>query len=620
MSVKAPENSLPSSQLAPTSARAPSTRPLGYLVLILLLAAVALYAPTVRYGFVWDDTYFLVRNTTIRSWSTWLDDFRSGQAYAAMFDPRFFRPVRNWTYRLDWQIAKLNPAWWHVHNVALHAANTVLVFFLLRIVLRLSISSSSTRHDDFPTNAFSFVAALAWSFHPVQTESVCWIKSRDELLFTFFALIALVSSYSSGVSPQPVWRRRMFAVSAGSAMLAFLSKEMAVSLPLLLAFTAWLFARHYRLRRRLMILAGVFAVEAALYVILRHRVLGSTAMCGYLTGSFVLEMLTMLRAFAHYLALTVWPRTLVADYSHFEPTRFFFDQRCWVALGVLSGVIKLAYSFRHKAPLIWGGVAWFFISLLPVSNVIPTMQFLAERFLYFPLIGAAITFVGFLDLAKRTNFFLPSSRRRGEPAVMPAFRSWVQSVLVAVVAAAAVVVLAGRTALRMGVWHDELSLYAATLQDAPRNWRALTNVVIALANRASSQRDIDMAERWLQNLRNLKDPVLRNANARMLVRAEAAVAMRQGRFREAAKLWEHALQFSQQDVDALIALGVCRGMEGLHQEALELFLSAVSVDPMAAGLKQNVVTALQHLGRAAEAEAIQRGQLSVVDLITSRPR
>lgn len=613
------ERVLPQDPVSPStgSRRRPSLR---YLVLILILASAALYAPTVRYGFVWDDVYFVVKNTTIRSWKTWRDDFRSGQAYAAMIDPRFFRPVRNWSYRLDWQIARLQPAWWHAHNVALHAANTVLVFFLLRIILRMGAYRTKPRSSDSLPNTLSFIMAMAWSFHPVQTESVCWIKSRDELLFTFFALLALLSAYGAAVSIRRGVRRWAFPASAISAALALLSKEMAVSLPVIVAAASWVLPLSPRAKRRLGVLAAVFAIEVAIYVIMRHRILGATAMCGYLSGSFVLEMLTMLRAFAHYMALAVWPKTLVADYSHFEPTRYVFDARWWIALGIISGVLKMTLSIRRIAPLVWWGVAWFFIALLPVSNVVPTMQFLAERFLYFPLIGVAIAVAGGIDLGSQHISFLSLTKRTSELPVMPAFFSWSRSVFLAAVSAVILTALAGRTALRMGVWRDELSLYAATLRDAPRNGRALINVAIALANRARNPHDVEMAAQWLQYLRASKDPVLRNVNAQMLIRAEAAVAMRQGRLDEAARLWERALQFSQQDVDVLIALGICRGSEGRHEHALELFLRAARMDPYAAGLRENIMTALQYVGRSREAQDILEGRLSIVDLTTSRPR
>lgn len=597
--------------------RKPSLR---QLVVILLFAAIALYAPTLRYGFVWDDVYFVVKNTTIRSWKTWREDFRSGRAYAAMIDPRFFRPARNWSYRLDWQIARLQPAWWHAHNVALHAANTVLVFFLLHAILRMGVCCARPRsHAPLPAT-LSFIIAMAWSYHPVQTESVCWIKSRDELLFTFFALLALLSAYRGAISFRRGVRRWAFPASAISAALALLCKEMAVSLPIIVAAASWVLPLASRARRRLGVLAAVFAIEVVIYVIIRHRVLGATAMCGYLAGNFLLEMLTMLRAFAHYMVLAIWPKTLVADYSHFEPTRYVFDARWWVALGIISGVLKMTFSIRRSAPLVWWGVVWFFISLLPVSNIVPTMQFLAERFLYFPLIGVAIAFAGGIELGSRHFSTLSLTKRISEPSLTRAFSSWSRSVFLAAVSAVTLTALAGRTALRMGVWRDELSLYAATLRDAPRNGRALINVAMALANRASTPRDIEMAARWLHHLRASKDPVLRNVNAQMLVRAEAAVAMRQGRFAEAAQLWERALQFSQEDVDALIALGICRGLQGHHDQALELFVRAASVDPYAAGLRENIITALQSLGRLREAHDVQQGRLSIDCLATSQPR
>lgn len=586
------------------------------LSLLLALAVVALYLPSVRYGFVWDDTYYVLKNTTIRTWSTWLDDLRSIKAYAGMINAPMFRPVRNWSYRLDWSLAGPQPSWWHAHNVLLHALNAVLVFHLLLVIAQAALRQERVVRRPAPIMALSFVAALAWAFHPVQTEAVCWVKSRDELLFTLFSLVAILAGLSFARDPR--LRASRLAVAIVCAALALLSKEMAACLPLLFGILAFWGARARRRQVRLLWLSALTAVEVIAFVAWRHRVLGATAMCDYLSGNFYHEMLTMVRAFARYVSVSLWPARLVADYSHFDPTRSLAEPRWWFALAMLAAPVVIAVSARRRMPLVSIGFTWFFLALAPVSNVIPTMQYLAERFLYFPLIGLAMVFLGVCLWLQAVLESLPAN---ASVRLLPSrsLRS-MSGFLVAFLAALTITALAGRTVLRMGEWRDELSLHAATLRDAPRNGRALLNVVMALANRASSPRDIEMAEQWLDLLRRSNDPVLRRVNMQMWVRAEGAVAMRQGRFREAQPLWERALQYNAEDVDALIALGICHGLQGRDQQALECFLRAAQVDPLAPQLKENVIVALQQLGRTSEAQALLSGKLTLTDIATTRPR
>ncbi len=582
------------------------------LACILGFAAVALYLPTVRYGFVWDDIYFVVKNPTIRTWSSWRDDFTTVSAYAAMVDARMFRPARNWSYRLDWAVAQLNPVWWHAHNTLLHAANAMLVFaFVLGLLRRVGQSALNEPH-----RAVAFLAALIWAFHPVQTESVCWIKSRDELLFAFFALLTLllVLAALQRTALRPLL---LFAVLLTTA-LALLSKEMAASLPLLVGLLAWFVPCDRSGRRFLALTAAVQIVAVGAYVLLRHQALGGTAQCDYLSGSFLTEMLTMVRAGARYVQLTVWPANLIADYTHFEPSRTVLEARWWVALGIVLATWLLAFFMRKRAPLCTLGILWFWIALLPVSNIIPTMQYLAERFLYFPLIGASLTVAGFLRFALSHEATLAQNPEEGERAATSSSPtvSVRRHTLIALVMALCVTGLAARTALRIGVWRDEGTLYAATLRDAPRNGRAYINVVMTLANRG----DALAAQKLLAHFQMSRDPLLRTVNPQMLLRTEAAVATRLERYSEAARLWGRALEISPDDVDALIALGICEGNLGHHDRALHYFVEAAQRDPLVPNLRNNIAIALEMLGRHAEAQAFRRGVLAVKDIETTDSR
>ncbi|MGC8740833.1 MAG: hypothetical protein ACP5UB_05175 [Candidatus Sumerlaeaceae bacterium] len=581
------------------------------LGLIVGLTAAALYLPTLRYGFVWDDVYFVVKNTTIRTWSTWRDDFTTSTAYAAMVNAAMFRPARNWSYRLDWMLAGLNPVWWHAHNVLLHAVNSMLVFtWLLSLLKWLHLQQADSGNDY--RRPLAFIAALVWAVHPVHTEAVCWIKDRDELLFTFFSLLGLLLTVAEARRKAPrMWARVGILLFTS---LALLSKEMAASLPLLVGLLA-IFAPRGCTKRPYF--GGIMTFQIAVvvaYMFLRHRALGGTAQCGYLSGAFLTEMFTMVRAAAHYVVLTLWPARLVADYSHFESTRTLFELRWWLALGVVLATFLFALIARRRAPLCTFGILWFWLALLPVSNVIPTMQFLAERFLYFPLIGAALALAGVCRaaLAHRHTVGTEVLAWRRAFAGRIALRTPRHTQL-ALVMALIITALVARSVLRIGVWREEVTLYAATLRDAPRNGRAFINVVITLANRGDAVTASNMITRFYAST----DPVLRSVNPQMLLRAEAAVATRLGEFAKAAELWRRALQTAPADVDALFALGICEGNLGNHESALRCFIEAARQDPYLPNLRRNMFLALQNLGRHAEANALARGALSISDLATT---
>lgn len=588
----------------------PTSRQLG---LLLFFVSLALYLPSLRYQFVWDDVYYVLQNPAIRTWRTVPHDFVSAKAYGApMIAHLIFRPLRNVSYRLDWSIAGPQPGWWHAHNILLHAVNGVFLFYLFRSVGPWLTSLFGKPPPTVSANSLAFLAALVWVVHPVHTESVAWVKSRDELLFSFCSITSLLivaQAVAGHLRPLYAWGGSITACG-----LALLSKEMAISLPLLIALWAWCARRERPALRFLAGVGGAMVAVVAIFVAWRHRVLGATAMCDYLSGSFAHEMLTMVRAAARYVTLTLWPAHLVADYAHFEATRSLLEGRWWFALAIVVATWGVAFWLWRREPIISVGIFWFWLALVPVSNVIPTMQYLAERFLYFPLTGAALSFYGLLGMLSRSAQAEAPSRwplARAVPLLRPP-----GAPALAFVAALVVSLLAARTALRLGVWRDERLLYAATLRDAPRNGRALINVAIALSNSGRP----DLAQNWLDYFAASKDPILRKVNSHMLVRARATAAMGLGRYEEASQLWREALSMVPNDTDALMALAICEGNRGSHEQALHYFLEAARVDPEIPGLRRNIAIALYNTGREGQARALERGELTLKDLVTTASR
>jgi hypothetical protein len=78
---------------------------------------------------------------------------------------------------VDYEIYGLHPGGYHLTNLLLHLANTVLLFAVLR-----RMTGSAWRSG--------FVAAL-FALHPLHVESVAWISERKDVLSGFFWLSSL---------------------------------------------------------------------------------------------------------------------------------------------------------------------------------------------------------------------------------------------------------------------------------------------------------------------------------------------------------------------------------------------------------------------------------------------
>ena len=217
----------------------PPALPSWVLPLTLAVLAAACYATTLRGGFVFDDVQNILENR-------WLTDYRYlGQifsSHAAGFDRGFttsyYRPLMHVFYMLTLRLAGPMPWAFHLINVLLHCAVTVLAYWLVRALWRRLEKPSEPW---IPAAAGALTAAL-FAVHPVHTEAVAWLAGITDLSFSAFFLAAFLAYLEA--------EERGWAYSAGGAvlfLLAALCKEPALSLlPLLVVYE---FARQHPERR-----------------------------------------------------------------------------------------------------------------------------------------------------------------------------------------------------------------------------------------------------------------------------------------------------------------------------------------------------------------------------------
>jgi tetratricopeptide (TPR) repeat protein len=417
-----------------------------------LLVAALLYGPTLNHQFLFDDDNLVQKNPAIRSLS-------NIPAILGLTEGRpVYRALRELSHALDFAISGEKPWAYHLMNLVYHGLCGWFVFRLARRLLGSPMAGAA--------------AALLFLAHPIATEAVAYISGRRDLLTTLFFLWGM-HAYVRYRDVGGRWRLVGF---FACYVLGMLAKEMAITLPLCcLLFDAWVNLVERReagtgglsavpqavtgaLRRGPWFYGSVFAAAAglSLYVLLvsRPAIQGS-----YHGGSFGATVATMMRCFAFYWKQLVFPLHLSGDYSFdaFPVSKSLFEGRVLASMAFHAAVIGGAVLLLARGAAAGLGLLWFYVTLIPVSQIIPHREMMAEHYLYLPLVGLALI-AG--DLLARV-------RARAGVAI-PAAALAVATVLFTV-----------RVHVRNGDYRSPTAFYEATVETSPRCARAHHNLGIA---------------------------------------------------------------------------------------------------------------------------------------------
>ena len=435
---------------APTGPPKASSHSLRNWVLALVVPVLVVYAKVWGYDFlVWDDNLYINENESIRglAWANW-------KAFFTEFYVGNYQPLTILTYALEYALVGENGWLFHGTNVLLHAANTVLVYLVVRQW----------------TPAASLVpmwTAFFFGIHPMHVESVAWVSERKDVLYTFFFLGSLLfyGRYLLVSTTKPL------VYAFGCFVLACMSKSAAVVLPLVL----WLLDDYHNRKptvrmfiEKIPFLAvsmvfGLVALES------QRAAMPETQLVGM--GD---KILIAAHSLWLYVIKAVFPMGLSAFYPYPPelgkglPAVYFL-----AALGVLLMLGLLWYS-RRWSKTYFMGMGFFGITIALVLQVVTVGNAtMADRYTYVPYIG--LFFV--------LGTIWENYRNRSAQGNRLVWNG------VAVLALAIMALLAFR---RVDVWKDDEALFTDVLDKYPEAQLAYNNrgcCYLRLANVASRKEE-----------------------------------------------------------------------------------------------------------------------------------
>ena len=525
--------------------------PVYAAAIALVVATLAAYQNSLFGPFIFDDTMAITDNPTIRDLGR-IGEVLSPPPAGSVGS----RPLINLSLAVNYAISGLNPWSYHVGNVAIHLLAGLALFGIVRRTLLIPHSTS-----------WAFAAALLWTLHPLQTESVTFVIQRTECLMGLFYLLTLycfirytkgrsafakASSFAGASADRSADEegggRGWACLAVVCCLLGMASKEVMVSAPLIvLLYDRTFVAGSFRLawqRRR-----AVYLGLAATWIPLAYWVVATGANRGGAAGfgtsiSWWIYGLTQCRAILHYLRLFLWPHPLVIDYGDGVVGSVLAAMP--QALAVLLLLVGTLVALRRRPALGFLG-AWFFLILAPSSSIVPlATQTMAEHRMYLPLAALVILFA--LGVAAWLG-------RRGFPVLL---------ILAAV--------LGFLTASRNEDYRSAVSIWTDTLAHNPLSSRAHNNLAVALAEIPGGQ--AQAIAHYEAALRLRPDSIEAHNNL------GKALARIHGRQSEAIAQYEAALRLNPNYVEAHYDLAVSLAeIPGRQSEAIAQYEAALRLKP-----------------------------------------
>jgi Flp pilus assembly protein TadD len=534
----------------------------------LALLVLAVYGQVVGFEFVGlDDPGYVTENERVQRGLT---PGNAGWAFTT-FTQANWHPLTWLSLMLDADLGGGGPGVFHLTNLLLHLANTLLLFYLLSRMTGKAWRSA-------------FVAAV-FAVHPLHVESVAWISERKDVLSALFWMLAVLAYVRYVEKPNAV----RYGLVLGAFALGLMTKPMLVTLPLaLVLLDVWPLGRvrtggrdSGATLRVLWEKIPLFAMSAASAAVTLLAQSAGGAVGALETFPLGVRVANALVSYVAYIGKTIWPAGLAVPYPY-DPGSITFGRVLVSALVVVAVSIVCVRLHRNR-PYLLVGWLWFLITLLPVIGLVQVgTQAMADRYTYVPHIGLFVAIVwAFGDLAGA--FVRGVAARRA---------------LCGIVSASVIAALSLCAFSQAGHWRDSNRLFNRALEVTRRN--AVAHNGLGLVLYEDGRHDEAIAQ-YREAVRISPRYVTAHINL-------AAALIESGRLEEAIDSYREALRHRPGDPVAreglagqLVNLGVSRMRSGDSERAEAAFRETLALDPDNASAHKNLGVILARRGDLAGA-------------------
>lgn len=531
---------------------------------LLVLCTVVAFGAMLGNGFVYDDGRQVLENPFVSNPHLWRRIF-TGPVWSFLggaAETNFYRPLHIFSHWLVWQVAGPNPAAFHLYQLVFYVINVLLVYRLGRELLHNHVAA--------------FAGALLWALHPLHVEPVCWIAGVPDCGCGLFYLLAFLIFLHGEKALERRWA--WHALGALVYFLALLFKEMAISLPLLLA-VYWLVMADAESWWRKGLRWLPYVTAAAIYIGLRLTFLGHVSHAPHLWKIQSRVALAAVGLLGQHTKLFFWP-TGLNDFRNFDFNASVRSPWPWITLLVLGIAILLRKRDRALCFL----VLWWPVTLLPCLDVRQlSYPLLAERFSYLPSMGFSLA-VAYFALHTLPQWF---SGLRPARVLVPAF-------------SLALVLFTVQDLRAVPRWRDNDTLWNYSYQVAPQTALVHVHRALDLQYRYNDIAGATQEYGTAIKLNHAAFVDLTSVTYDCLV-GLGQIALTQGRTDEAVADFQKAIDLTPRYSAAYDVLGSVYFPRGQYARAAEYFEQAIRANPLDMGARFFLGTCWMKLGKPAQA-------------------
>lgn len=596
---------------------------------VIPIIAIILYSNTLGHDFTQDDGIVIKENIyTVKGFDGIKDllindtfnGFFKDKAKAKIVSGGRYRPLTPVMFAIEYELFGYNPLPGHLFNILSYAFLCFLVFITLKSLFK------DQKYGEY----IAFFAALIYTIHPLHTEVVANIKSRDEIM----AMLGSVGCLWFMIKYVDTKQLKFAVLGIVILFLGLMSKENAITFLAVIPLALFLFRRvgvYTNLKVFLFTL-----IPTVLFLAVRTSILGvdfgplSLELMNnpylkwtgnsYIPFTSAEKLSAILFCFLKYVMLMIFPHPLTHDYyPNTIPLLSFSNISVIMALIMALGLFVFAILNIRKRPIISFSILLFFTTFSIVSNLFfPIGTNMSERFLFMPLLGFSVILGYLMTLLAVKN----------KKVFYMCF----------------IVLLLGfsfKTVARNKVWKDDFTIFTTDVKTSINSAKVHASVAGTTIDKALiSKIDIESKKKMYNtaidhaNIALKLYPLYENA---MLLKGNAHFYLEQ--YDEAIKTYDELLKISPEFKDAfnnkaialrdkgqyngeklgnlLLAysvlkqsysmnpndatttrlLGVAEGMQGNHQEAIKYFRQSITIEPNNANGFLNLGRAYEFLGK-----------------------